>query len=95
MPTVKPAKYADLSPAQRRALREAYTLAQEGACMFCGVFLSCDPPETVTSKTIDWRRFPPKFLRYPVHLQHDHRTGMTEGAVHAYCNAVMWQYHGR
>lgn len=34
-------------------------------------------------------------LRYPVHLQHNHDTGMTEGAVHARCNAVMWQYLGR
>ena len=22
-------------------------------------------------------------------------TNMTEGAVHAYCNAVLWQYEGR
>jgi hypothetical protein len=39
--------------------------------------------------------FPPNFLKYPVHLQHNHDTDMTEGAVHARCNAVMWQYHGR
>lgn len=28
-------------------------------------------------------------------LMVDHKTGMTEGAVHNYCNAVMWQYENR
>ena len=42
-----------------------------------------------------WDLFPPNFLKYKVHLQHNHSTGMTEGAVHALCNAVMWQYEGR
>lgn len=31
---------------------------------------------------------------YPVHLHHDHKTGLTIGAVHAKCNAVLWQYYG-
>jgi hypothetical protein len=30
-----------------------------------------------------------------IHLQHCHKTNMTEGAVHAYCNAVLWQYEGK
>jgi hypothetical protein len=34
-------------------------------------------------------------LLHPVHLQHSHVTGLTEGAVHAFCNAVLWQYEGR
>ena len=34
-------------------------------------------------------------LDHPIHLQHSHNTGVTEGAVHNYCNAVMWQYDGR
>ena len=46
-------------------------------------------------KKINWKLFPPFFLRFPIHLQHNHDTNMTEGAVHAYCNAVMWQYEGR
>jgi hypothetical protein len=49
----------------------------------------------VTSKPINWKLFPENFLMYPVHLQHDHNTNLTEGAVHAYCNAVLWQYEGR
>jgi hypothetical protein len=27
-------------------------------------------------------------------LHHCHQTGLTIGAVHAKCNAVLWQYHG-
>ena len=34
-------------------------------------------------------------LAHPIHLQHNHSTDMTEGAVHAYCNCVLWQYEGR
>jgi hypothetical protein len=37
--------------------------------------------------------FPELFLKYPVHLHHSHVTGLTIGAVHAYCNAVLWVYH--
>ena len=39
--------------------------------------------------------FPAFFLSHPIHLQHNHETNMTEGAVHARCNAVLWQYEGR
>ncbi len=50
--------------------------------------------EDITDKKINWKLFPENFLKYPIHLQHNHDTGMTEGAVHNYCNAVMWQYEG-
>ena len=87
--------YKDLSPSERRLKRVEYEHHQEGRCFYCKGFLAVQPPASVTDKPINWRLFPPNFLRYPVHLQHDHKTGLTEGAVHAYCNAVMWQYHGR
>ena len=44
---------------------------------------------------INYRLFPPGFLKNPIHLQHDHDTNMTEGAVHAKCNAVLWEYYGK
>ena len=75
-------------------VREEYVGRQNGLCMFCNCPLDHQPPEHI-KKPIDWKLFPPNFLSNPVHLQHDHNTGMTEGAVHAYCNAVLWQYHGR
>lgn len=90
-----PVDYTELTSYQKRAVREQYIEEQEGLCMFCGQPLSSHPPKEVKSKPINWKLFPPGFLRNPVHLQHNHSTGMTEGAVHAYCNAVMWQYYGR
>jgi len=90
-----PAKYHELTAQERRLVREYYVEAQAGLCMFCNTSLSEKPPASVTDKDINWALFPPGFLRYPVHLQHDHGTGLTEGAVHSYCNAVMWQYGGR
>ena len=68
---------------------------QNNLCFWCGESLSEDPPSRITDLSINWSLFPPVFLANPIHLQHDHGTGMTEGAVHGYCNAVMWQYHNR
>ena len=90
-----PQDYTQLSSRARRTVREEYVRRQEGRCMFCDQPLTGNPAEHVMTRRINWRLFPPNFLRYPVHLQHNHDTGMTEGAVHARCNAVMWQYLGR
>ena len=86
--------YSRLTSQGRRELRNAYAAEQEGLCMYCAYPLHSEPPDHV-KKPIDWRLFPNGFLKYPVHLQHNHTTDLTEGAVHAYCNAVMWQYEGR
>ena len=92
---ILPKDYTKLSTQERRILREQYVEQQGGKCLYCGCELSSDPPKSITGKEINWSLFPENFLRYPVHLQHDHVTGITEGAVHAYCNAVMWQYEGK
>lgn len=90
-----PCLYTKLSRAKRKSVREEYVKQQNGLCMWCEWPLDGEPPVTVTSKNINWKWFPPGFLNNPVHLQHNHDTDLTEGAVHAYCNAVMWQYHHR
>lgn len=36
--------------------------------------------------------FPKGMLDYPVHLHHDHKTGMTIGAIHSYCNIISFVY---
>lgn len=90
-----PVLYNKLTPVQRKEVREQYIQEQQGLCMYCKCPLDKLAPTSIRTKKINWRLFPPNFLKYPVHLQHCHRTGMTEGAVHAYCNAVMWQYEGR
>lgn len=89
-----PANYTDLDWRERRACRQQYVQEQGGKCHYCKADLSGEPPAKVKAKRINWRLFPQNFRKYPVHLHHDHETGMTIGAVHNYCNAVLWQYHG-
>lgn len=90
-----PTDYTKLTPTERRKVREIYVVKQEHRCFYCNRSLLMPPPKTILDKDIDWELFPENFLRNPIHLQHNHKTNMTEGAVHAYCNAVMWQYDGR
>jgi hypothetical protein len=90
-----PVDYDKLEWWERREVREQYIREQNNKCYYCGQDLNQDPPEEITNKKINWALFPDNFLKHPIHLQHDHYNGMTEGAVHAYCNAVMWQYEGR
>lgn len=92
-----PVDYNKMTPRERKAVREEYMRLQENKCIYCGCLLSHAPAKDVRRLPIDWTRFPggESFLRFPVHLQHNHGTGMTEGAVHAYCNAVLWQYYRR
>ena len=90
-----PVLYDSLGPKEKKRVREEYIARQGGLCMFCNSPLSDQPPSSITDKPIRWIAFPKNFTVYPVHLQHDHSTGLTEGAVHMYCNAVLWQYHGR
>ena len=78
-----------------REVREEYIKRQDGKCAYCGGQLSEGPPARIKIKKINWNLFPEKFTKYPVHLHHCHHTGMTEGAVHMRCNAVLFQYEGR
>jgi hypothetical protein len=90
-----PVDYRRLTPTERAAVRREYVRRQDGKCYYCSAPLSQQPPKHITDKAIDLSLFPQNFLKYPVHLQHSHDTGMTEGAVHSYCNAVLWQYENR
>lgn len=90
-----PVNYENLHYTERKVVRLQYIEEQKGKCYYCNCDLDKEPPKEIISKKINWKLFPPNFLKYPIHLQHCHKTGMTEGAVHAYCNAVMWQYEGK
>ena len=90
-----PVDYTMLHWTERREVRLQYIREQDNKCFYCNESLDSEPPEEIKNKYINWKLFPPNFLQYPVHLQHCHNTGMTEGAVHAYCNAVMWQYEDK
>jgi hypothetical protein len=91
-----PVDYNSLDMQARRAIRLQYVAHQDGKCHFCQISLDKPPATEVTNKLINWDLFPggKNFLNYPIHLDHDHYTGMTQGAVHAYCNAVLFQYYG-
>ena len=89
-----PVDYTQLDWQERKNVRNEYVKKQKGICLFCEHTLNKPAPKEITSKKINWSLFPENFLKYPVHLQHNHDTGMTEGAVHNYCNAVMWEYFG-
>ena len=90
-----PVYYPDLDPSERRKVREEYVKQQKGLCFYCNKPLVGKPSDEVLRTRINLNLFPVDFFKWPVHLQHDHETGMTEGAVHCQCNAVLWQYHGR
>lgn len=90
-----PVDYDKLNRKERFTVREQYVKEQNNKCYWCKHSLTTEPPKEITDKTINWKMFPEGFLDYPIHLQHDHYSGMTEGAVHGYCNAVMWQYHNK
>lgn len=90
-----PANYNTLAWWEKKEVREQYAKDQGGICYYCKESLDSEAPKKITNRQINWGLFPSNFLKYPIHLQHDHDTGLTEGAVHNYCNAVMWQYEGK
>jgi hypothetical protein len=86
-----PTNYNKLSQTERRQVREQYIKKQDGYCYFCKHKLNESPK---TNFSLDTRLFPKGFLENPVHLHHDHNTGLTIGVVHTHCNGVLWQYYG-
>ena len=89
-----PINYNEANFSYRREVREEYIRLQNGQCQYCDHQLGGPPADSVSRKDIKTRLFPKNFFKWPIHLHHDHNTGMTIGAVHSYCNAVLWQYHG-
>lgn len=89
-----PIKYRTSHWSVRKRARDQYTLLQGGKCHHCGCLLDGPPSEEVSKLKINHKLFPPSMFNYPVHLHHCHKTDDTIGAVHAVCNAVLWQYHG-
>ena len=89
-----PVMYDKLKHWEKRRVREEYTVKQKGKCYYCKRSLLQKPPVWVLDKKLGRATYPPNFFKHPVHLHHCHRTGLTIGAVHAYCNAVLFEYHG-
>jgi hypothetical protein len=89
-----PYNYEMMNYKERRLAREKYVRIQKGLCHYCGSPLDGPPKDKIAAKKITKRLFPAHFFKYPVHLHHSHEDNMTIGAVHAYCNAVLWEYEG-
>ena len=89
-----PVNYNDIHYTERRKVREEYVRRQNGKCHYCGAPLKGNPTKKIMDKDVNRGLFPTGFFKWPVHLHHSHVTGMTIGAVHARCNAVLWQYEG-
>jgi len=89
-----PVNYEKIHYRERKAVREEYIKVQNGLCYYCKAPLTEEPTELVRNLDINDKLFPESFFKNPVHLHHSHDTGMTIGAVHCFCNAVLWQYHG-
>lgn len=88
-----PVEYDKLHWFQRRIIREQYIIEQGKKCYHCNYPLDGEPSEEILKSPITKRLFPPNFFKHPIHLHHDHNTGLTIGAVHARCNAVLWEYY--
>lgn len=93
-PIPLPVNYHELDREERPIVRQRYFKLQYGLCYHCGQSLMGKPSSEALSYAINWSLFPPNFLTYPVHLHHSHKTGLTIGSVHAWCNAVLWQHFG-
>jgi hypothetical protein len=89
-----PVKYDKCNLQQRQFVKEAYIKKQNGLCCHCGNSLDRPPHESVRNLPVDITLFPLDFFKHPTHLHHDHTTGLTIGAVHNHCNAVLWQHFG-
>jgi len=89
-----PVNYNNLTVPEKRKVREEYIQRQGGLCYFCHAPLNESPHTDVMNRRVKSYLFPPQFFKWPVHLHHSHKTGMTLGAVHCRCNAVLWQFYG-
>jgi len=89
-----PVYYDTLHQGQKREVREEYIHRQKGLCHHCKAPLNKEPDAFILEKPLSVELYPTGFFIHPVHLHHSHDTGLTIGAVHAYCNAVLWEYYG-
>jgi hypothetical protein len=89
-----PINYHKLNSQDRKLVRGQYIKLQNGKCLHCGNPLDEKPTREIMIKEINGNLFPPNFFNFPIHLHHNHETGMTIGAIHCRCNAVLWQYFG-
>ena len=89
-----PINYDDAQWAVRKQAREQYVYAQEGLCWLCKEPLDGQPSDKILKFKINRKLFPKRMFDNPIHLHHNRVSGLTIGAVHAICNAYLWQHKG-
>ncbi len=89
-----PIRYSQTHHSVRRQAREEYVRRQGGRCLHCNEPLGQPAGKWIEKAFIDEGLFPIGFFDHPIHLHHDRKTDLTLGAVHARCNAWLWQYKG-
>lgn len=89
---ILPTNYDALKPHERRDARLQYMKEQDLLCAHCGASLMDEPAQEARGFLLDESSFPPDFFKHPIHLHHDHTTGLTVGAVHAHCNGLLKRY---
>lgn len=89
-----PINYHEADWRKRKEVRKEYIKVQNNLCHHCKQPLDSNPDKNVLALKVNKKLFPKNFFKWPIHLHHDHNTGMTIGAVHCHCNAVLWQYYG-
>jgi hypothetical protein len=87
-----PTRYDDLTPHERQRVRDEYARLQGGLCPFCLQPLVAEPPPVIQRLPLHSTLWPEEFFKWPQHLHHDHRSGLTIGTYHARCNAVLACY---
>jgi hypothetical protein len=87
-----PCVYHDTSIEVRRIVREEYMRRQKNMCLFCASPLTGPPGYQAMRVSVSVFLFPAGFFNNPIHLHHNHKDGMTLGAVHALCNAILWEH---
>ncbi len=83
---------------KKRELRDEYTRSFGGRCLYCFEKLDDEPNSFVrdSADDIEWDDSPGRkegFLKNPIHLHHDHETGLTLASIHALCNAHSWHFY--
>ena len=89
-----PTNYDKLSPMERAEVRNRYVELQEGKCWHCKRTLTKGPALSIRRMSLEGVTFPKTFFHSRIHLHHNHETGLTIGAVHAKCNAILAVYYG-
>ena len=69
-----PVQYDSLTPRQKTRVRDEYCRIQKGKCWYC-------------RRSLRRNMYP---VKHPIHLHHSHEDGLTLGAVHEYCNMMLY-----